>query len=655
MLYLSDMAEEALTREHSAQERLQYIPASEVRRVLKAVTDPIRRVELIAQIARFNTLYMINKAGSGHIGTSLSSLDIVSYLWAYEMRNPNSAKKTADVFFSSKGHDAPGFYALMIALGIIPEDKIHTLRRHGGLPGHPDRSVTPIVANTGSLGMGISKARGMARAYRMQKRDGMFYVMTGDGELQEGQIWESLQPTANGPYPEVVAIVDHNKIQSDTYVSETSDLGDLEAKFESFGWAVYRINGNDMRQIFEVFKKIKSETKKPKVIIADTIKGKGVARLESVGDDGLYHYHSGALNASEYAEAAGILSADIQRRVVHAGVKEIRIEDVSVPPKVGAEEKTSLIKAYSEAIVAEAKKDKTFIALDADLTVDLGLLPFKKQFPGRHIQAGIAEQDMVSFAGGFATHAMTPIVHSFACFLTPRANEQIYNNASERTKVVYVGGLAGIVPGMPGHSHQSVRDIAIMNAVPGLTIIEPADAGDVRRALSYALHTHTGSTYIRLTSVPWHLPFTVPESSLTRPGQGAKLRGGTDAAIIAYGPVMLAEAFEAALILKKDGISVSVYNFPWLNVVDDAWVSRIARDLECLVVIDNHLIQGGLGERIQAALQRKGCMTPTDIIGLTDIPHYGQNDEVLHAHGMDRESIARRVRKNLRGARTRSS
>ncbi len=649
------MAEEALTREHSDQERLTYIPTSEVRRVLKAATDPVGRVELLAQIARFNTLYMINRAGSGHIGTSLSSLDIVTYLWAHEMRNANSKKKTADVFFSSKGHDAPGFYALMIALGIIPESKIHTLRRHKGLPGHPDRAINPIVANTGSLGMGISKARGMARAYRMQKRDGTFFVMTGDGELQEGQIWESLQPTANGPYPEVVAIVDHNKIQSDTYVSETSDLGDLEAKFESFGWAVYRINGNDMRQIFEVFKKIKKEKTKPKVIIADTIKGKGVPRLESVGDDGLYHYHSGALNAVEYTEASEVLLSDIARRVNAVGAKPIKIAQVVMPPKSDSDVKTSLVKAYSEAILAEAKKHKSFIALDADLTVDLGLLPFKKQFPGRHIQAGIAEQDMVSFAGGFATHALTPIVHSFACFLTPRANEQIYNNASERTKVVYVGGLAGILPGMPGHSHQAVRDIAIMNAIPGLTIIEPADAGDVRRALAYALHTNTGSTYIRLTSVPWHLPFITPEVSLTKPGQGSKVRSGKDAAIIAYGPVMLAEAYEAARLLDAEGISIAVYNVPWLNIIDGAWLARIAKGLRSITVIDNHFIQGGLGERIQAALQRRGCMVPTDIIGVIDIPHYGQNDEVLRAHGMDRESIASRIRKNLRVSRTRPS
>jgi transketolase len=366
--------------------------------------------------------------------------------------------------------------------------------------------------------------------------------------------------------------------------------------------------------------------------------------MERVNGDNLYRYHSGALSAAEYKTASTQLLEAVQSELGRHGIKPVKTVREELPPKSSSDKKTSLVAAYSDAIVEFGKRKKDFIALDADLTVDLGLLPFKRTFPDRHIQAGIAEQDMVSFAGGLATQGVIPIVHSFACFLTPRANEQIYNNASERTKIIYVGGLAGVLPGMPGHSHQSVRDIAIMNAIPGLAIVEPSDADETRRALEYAL-TATQSTYIRLTSVPWHIPYTIPKTSLQRPGVGTQVRAGKDIAVIAYGPAMVSEAYEAAALAERDGLRVAVYAFPWLNQTNDKWVAREFGKYKKIVVIDNHYIQGGLGERIQASLQRSSVETACAILGLTDIPPFGQNDEVLKACGFDRQSLVKTLRK----------
>src|SRR4030095_10062234 len=207
----------------------------------------------LAHTCRFNTLYAIMNPGSGHIGSSFSAADLITWLWTEELRDTNSGRPGADVYFSSKGHDVPALYALLIALEKLDFDLLHRLRRLGGLPGHPDVQTPFIAANTGSLGMGISKAYGMARANRYLGRGGRIVVLTGDGELQEGQIWESLQPVANERLGEITVIVDHNKFQSDGAVAAVRDLGPIEEKFRTFGWHVRRGDVHDCRVFERVF------------------------------------------------------------------------------------------------------------------------------------------------------------------------------------------------------------------------------------------------------------------------------------------------------------------------------------------------------------------------------------------------------------------
>jgi len=196
-----------------------YVSLNEIERIKKDISDIFLRAEILADIFRINALYMIRFTGSGHPGSTFSCMDIATWLWTQEMINPNEEDKNhSDIYFSSKGHDVPALYAILIGLGKLPFEMMQKLRRLGGLPGHPDRQTPYLVTNTGSLGMGISKARGMAEGKRLLGKKGRIYVLTGDGELQEGQIWESLQPTANGGFSEITVIVDHNKIQSDIHV-----------------------------------------------------------------------------------------------------------------------------------------------------------------------------------------------------------------------------------------------------------------------------------------------------------------------------------------------------------------------------------------------------------------------------------------------------
>jgi transketolase len=201
-----------------------FVPLGEFQRVENSSMPKPARLAIIADMARLNGLSSVKKAGSGHLGSSFSSLDVVVHLYFKEMnlRTVGVDSIDRDLYFSSKGHDCPGYYAALEGAGILEPDSILSLRRLGGLDGHPDLDIPGVEANSGSLGMGISKGKGMAIAKRLQGRGGRVFVMTGDGELQEGQIWESAQVAVQQGVDDLYVIVDHNKIQSDKSLDEVT-------------------------------------------------------------------------------------------------------------------------------------------------------------------------------------------------------------------------------------------------------------------------------------------------------------------------------------------------------------------------------------------------------------------------------------------------
>lgn len=628
---------------------LSYIPLIEINRVKSALTDPKQRVAALATLFRINTLYMIAQAGSGHIGSSFSAMDIVTWLWTEVMNDPNNIKNpNHDVYFSSKGHDAPGLYTLLIGLEKLPFEKLHTLRRFNGLPGHPDILHTDYIAtNTGSLGMGIAKARGMALARRLNNQTGRFYVLTGDGELQEGQNWESLQPTANKKYANITVIVDHNKMQSDTWVKNVSDLGDLVKKFSAFGWDVQRIDGHDLNAIAAAINHCQQVTDRPQIIIADTIKGKGVSFMESTAlgeEESLYKFHSGAPSAENYDKAFGELCGQLELQLQAAQLPMVEFATYEMLPRYQPSATAQkLVPAYGDELLKLAAEHNELIALDADLMLDTGLIPFKDKYPDRFIECGIAEQDMVSSAGGLALSGKLPVVHSFACFLTTRPNEQIYNNATEGRKIIYAGSLSGVLPAGPGHSHQSVRDISILGAVPGLTLVSPATETQTRQAIRWAVEQNQQSTYIRLESLPIDLPVELETAESLTVGVGHKIHDGQTVAFVAYGPTLLKQALLAAQELSQQGTVVAVYNLPWLNIMAPEFVQELAQ-YKTIITLDNHYVQFGQGVMVAAALQQVGAATRCTTLGLTEVPRCGQNDDVLAHHKLDAASLVAQVR-----------
>ena len=609
---------------------LRHVPTEFVAKVLDVDGDRESRVEALAAIARINTLYMVARAGSGHLGSSFSSLDIVSWLYLEEL-GPE------DVYFSSKGHDVPGLYAVLVALSRIPQGQMHRLRRLDGLPGHPDISTPGIAANTGSLGMGISKAKGMILGRRARSGGdwrGRVVVMTGDGELQEGQIWESLASAVTDGMRELAVVVDHNKLQSDTFVSDVSDLRDIEAKFRAWGWETRRCDGHDMSSIRQAF----APADGPLAIVADTVKGRGVSFMEatSLRSGELYRYHSGAPSQEEYADALAELrsTADVAlARLGLPGVELVLGPEASAPSPAEGDD---LIAAYAQALVVLAERDERVVALDADLVKDVGLLAFRDRFPERFVECGIAEQDMVSMAGGLAEAGCLPVVHSFASFLTARPHEQIYNNASEGRRIVYVGSLAGVLPAAPGHTHQAVRDLALMRGIPGIVCLQPVTAAQVARSVDWIGGTGD-SVYLRLATARVPLPGAVPDEALVA-GRGVVVERGTgNVVLMASSPVGLRAAWEAAC--DRTGQRPTVVQLPFPATVDADWLRELLAGARHVVTIDDHLLDGGVGTTIAVAIAELGLDVLLHRLGVTAIPRSGAPDEVLAVERIDARAV----------------
>ncbi len=631
---------------------LYMIPRDEFKRTWKADLPDYKKLALVADMCRANALTAVKIAGSGHLGSSLSAMDIVVFLYYKEMNTVELGldHPDRDIYFSSKGHDVPGLYSVFYSLGVLSLDKLLKLRRLGGLDGHPDVAIPGIESNSGSLGMGISKGKGMAFAKRLAGRKGRIFVLTGDGELQEGQIFEGLQTASHQGINNLIAIVDHNKVQSDKKVDEITGLGELESKFRYFGWYVRRCDAHDFQKLAEVMSDFSEITDRPKILIADTIKGRGISFMEHpkafIDGNGLYRWHAGAPDDQAFTAGYEEVIDRINSRLTEANLDPLRLEDIPSEKKEKSGVSPEYVAgAFGEALVEIASERKDLVVLDADLAADCRIRGFEERYPERFIENGIAEQDLVSTAGGLALQGFLPVVNSFAAFLASRANEQIYTNACEGTKIIYACHYAGLIPAGPGKSHQSIRDISLLGALPNFEIIQPCNAVETRMAVKYCVDQTENNCVLRLIIGPSPRVIQLPTDYELKPGKGAVLRDGSDAVLFAYGPVMLHEAILAGEILEERNFSLRVVNMPWLNHVDTVWLADMIWDCSGIYVLEDHSPVGGLGDHLLKTITRKGLMKDKnfDCIAVEEFPACGTPPEVLNYHGMDGSSLAQRI------------
>ena len=596
----------------------------------------------IANICRLNCISMIKFAGSGHVGTSFSAAEImvcVKYISIFTSQDLEDFKNA--VFFSSKGHDAPMFYSVMHAFGELLDADLLTLRKFGGLPGHPTVDVSGIATNTGSLGMGISKAKGMIYANRINGVRKKVVVLLGDGELQEGQIWESLPGAYRDKLDELVVIVDANGIQSDSWVSKTLDLGDLNSRITSFGWNYIECDGNSVESVISALKNA-NFSNLPTWIYAKTTKGHGVSFMEKFSDDGdYYQFHSGAPNTTDYEIAINEIKEKIESNQNYENISQRNLLSRSTKMNDYTPNllEDSVTFRYARILNEIVKSNNKIIVLDGDLNKDTGTFLVKKEIPRNYLQCGIAEQDMVSIAGGLALNDLIPIVHSFGTFLTMRGYEQIFNNSTEYRTIVYVGFLAGLLPSMPGISHQAVNDFPIMSVIPNMKLFEPASDYEIKQSINRAIK-YSGPSYIRMQSVGSHSE--IPNrTSIEMDYLTIWKEFDSKCAIICSGLTMLEQALFATEILEKNGKFCSIITIFDYGFEQDLVSLTILNKYSKILVLENYLPGNLLFNKIRENVISEAGNLMVKRVGLNEFPKCGQNNEILLHHNLDAQSIAR--------------
>jgi transketolase len=592
--------------------------------------------KLLSFMLKNNILLSIQFAGSGHLGTSFSVSDIMLALMICKFKNHNKFD-----FFSSKGHDAPCLYACFEAFGLIPPKSIMKLRRLNGLPGHPDIETEGVIFNTGSLGMGISKSNGRIFANNILGMEERVFCILGDGEFQEGQNFESLMFLQNHQKINPIIIMDSNAIQSDKWIKNVKSYDSLEAKVRSFGIEFIEIDGHSIEDLSRAFK-YSLASDKSIFINAKTLKGSGVDFISSTAfgsDLDFYPYHSGALNEADFSMAYDQINESISKH----NKKKISLETFDFDfsnsvNKINNINKFDLLMEYSIFLKEIVKKDKSLYILGADLVKDSGCKNVYLEQRDRYIEFGIAEQDMVSFASGLASRKFEPWVHSFACFLTTRAQEQIFNFCSEKRKGVFVGSLAGPIPGGPGHSHQMIRDISIMSSMPYLVIFEPLN----KKMLTNFYNFYKNNSfiyYLRITNIPFDNSDFI-DADLPEIGNLLHITDNmSQKVVICQGPSIIEQALSMYKDLKAElKCAVDILSPVWLNKISD-YELNFLRNKE-IYLFESANDHGGFSSLLSKSLLENSVLVKKFVsINIKDMPICGTNLDVLNFHGFSANKI----------------
>lgn len=637
----------------------------------------LEKLQNVANELRIDIVRMIARAGSGHPGGSLSSADIMCALYFggvlhYDPIDPNLADR--DRFILAKGHAAPALYATLARAGFFPRKELVTLRQFGSrLQGHPDSNLLAgVEVSTGSLGQGLSVGCGVACGVKLQQGTAHTFVLLGDGECQEGQVWEAAMFAAHNKLDNLVAIIDRNCLQIDGNTAEVCDPGDIAKKFEAFGWKAFEVDGHDLKALIDVLNQAKElQCGQPKAIIAHTVKGKGVSFMENQAG-----WHGKAPNADELAVALEDLNApeadafwseevkidpsalsdstekgsenshragSIQNDSNMASAEAFLLD----PESKEAQTKRATRAAYGVTLAELARKGVPIVAVDADLTGSTTTKSFAAADPAfneRLFNAGIAEQNMTGVAAGLSLVGNVAFTGSFAVFGTGRAYDQIRNTVCYSNLNVKIAPThAGVSVGPDGGSHQMLEDISLMCGLPHMRVLVPADYASAVASIKLAAQT-PGPFYIRMGRES--VPCLYQEGVELALGGSFVLREGTDATIIACG-LEVVEALKAADTLAAEGISVDVIDAYSVKPLDTQTILASAAKTGCVVTAEEHSVVGGLGCVVCEVLAEQGPV-PVEFIGMRDrFGKSGSYSELSAFFGLNDAAIVEAVKRAM--------
>lgn len=601
-------------------------------------------LEKLARLVRYYILASSTEAGSGHPTSSLSAADLMTALFfggyfrfnADQPDHPNN-----DRLIFSKGHASPLFYSLWAAAGKVTEEELLTMRKFGSpLEGHPTSSFRFTEAATGSLGQGLSIGVGMAlNARYLDRLPYMTYVLIGDSEMAEGSVWEALEIAAFYKLNNLIGVMDVNRLGQRGETMYGHDISSYQKKVSSFGWETILIDGHSFPEILMSYEKAVQVRDRPVMIIARTVKGKGVSFIEDKND-----WHGKTLNRDEFDRAlkeSGETDRSVRGKMagpedmVPLGLVSQKAGKIEYP--IGKSVATR--KAYGNALVRIYPQFPDIVALDAEVSNSTYSEIFKTAYPGRFFEMYVAEQNMVGTALGLSRRGKIPFVSTFAAFLT-RAFDQIRMSQYSGANIKFVGSHVGVSIGEDGPSQMGLEDIAMFRTIINSVVLYPSDAVSTEKLVEVAAG-HSGIVYIRTTRKETPVIYASDEAFIIGGSKAPRISDKDVVTVVAAG-ITLHEALAAHEELEKEGILVRVIDLYSIKPLDFVTLYEAAHVTRAIITVEDHVAEGGIGEAVRSALSEHAI--PVYSLSVKKTPMSGKPEELLDYEEISRDAIIRKVK-----------
>jgi transketolase len=604
------------------------------------MTDHERWHELAQQL-RVDSVRAAAVTKSGHPTSSMSAADLMAVLLAKYLRYDFGAPENPanDHLIFSKGHASPLLYSLYKAAGAITDKELLTFRKLGSrLEGHPTPVLPWVDVATGSLGQGLPISVGVALAgKKLDRLRYRIWCLCGDSEMAEGSMWEAFEHAAFMGLDNLTAIIDVNRLGQRGETMHGWDLDSYANRARAFGWKAIEIDGHDLAEIDRAYEEATATTDQPTVIVARTIKGKGVPEVENKPG-----WHGKALDDPEHAieELGGIrnITVDVAKPDTDAQPHVFETSPLELPAyEVGDEVATR--KAYGDALAAVGKADGLVVALDGEVSNSTFAEIFAAAEPERYFEMYIAEQQMTAAAVGIQVRDWKPFASTFAAFWS-RAYDFIRMAAISRANIRLCGSHAGVSIGEDGPSQMALEDLAAFRAVHRSTVLYPSDGNSTAKLVAEMADLE-GIVFLRTTRATTPVLYGPDEDF---PVGGSKVvRDGDDVTIVGAG-ITLHEALKAADALAEEGVSARVIDLYSVKPVDAEALRAAAEATGAIVTVEDHWPEGGLGEAVLSVFAEDDERPRIVLLAVKDMPGSGKPNELIAAAGIDAEHIAAAAR-----------
>jgi transketolase len=596
----------------------------------------------IATRLRIESIQSTTEAGSGHPTTCCSAAEIMAALFFAEMRydRANPRNPYADRLVLSKGHGAPILYAAWAEAGYIPHNELLNLRKiTSDLEGHPTPRLPFVDVATGSLGQGLAAGVGIALNARRIGSDARTYVLLGDGETAEGSVWEAASLAHFYKLASLCAIVDMNGLGQSRPTELQHDMDAARARWVAFGWHTIVVDGHDLERVMGALAEARRTTGGPTVVLARTIKGKGVSFLEAAPN-----WHGKPLKKGEEMDRA---IRELQAQIVpepagvrieiprpQPGPREADQPEPLPPPSYKLGDLVATREAYGAVLPRLGSVDRRVVALDGDVKNSTFSEKFEAAHPERFYQCFIAEQGMIGASMGLAARGAIPFPSTFAAFLS-RAADFVRMLAISDLNVKMTGSHAGVSIGEDGPSQMALEDLAIMSSQPNMTVLYPSDAVSTERLVAGAA-AHKGPVYIRVSRPKTPVIYDNDEAF---PIGGCKVlrRSDSDVATVIGAGVTVFEALKAHDQLKAKGINVRVIDLYSVQPIDGATLVTAGRETKHLIAVEDHYASGGIGDAVGRAVAPAGFAVTR--LAVREIPRSGKPEELIDRYGISARHI----------------